>query len=80
MCVIVQAVLAGVVNDALVAVNEGLQLLRGREVVPDSDDKTGKASAIGKGSASAVGHLEDIKKLLKALQGLLSGGTSSKSD
>jgi hypothetical protein len=80
MCVIVQAVLVGFVNDALVTVTEGLQLLRSREIVPDGDDKTNKTSAIGKGSVSAAGHLENIKKQLKALQGLLSGGTSSKSD
>jgi hypothetical protein len=80
LCVIVQAVLVGLVNDALATVNDGLQLLRSRDTASDSDDKTAKASAIGKGSLSAAGHMEEIKKQLKALQGLLTGGTSSKSD
>jgi hypothetical protein len=82
LCAVVQTVLNTFCRDALAAVGEALVLRRdadgGDACESPSDACT--AGRIGGGSLSVPKCLELIKKQLKALQGLLSGGTSNKSD
>jgi hypothetical protein len=82
LCAVVQTVLNTFCRDALAAVGEALVLRRdadgGDACASPSDAST--AGRIGGGSLSVPSCLELIKKQLKALQGLLSGGTSNKSD